>query len=254
MGFLIALIGGFLGVILAIVVIAAIVYSKIQKVVGGPVRMNELKTAVSHAKEIARDEYTRVKNVSGLTSMLEPRILRDFPEFNRDLLFSLNERNLRKIFNSIEAQDLSEISNDSDLIHIEPQIRARIDDMKSNQISEKFDNVEFNRSAISSYTKDNGKATIRVSTSLGYYYNSNRKDKKVYADLKKQTRYTTEFVYVYDETRFDKRQLAISVHCKNCGAPITNLGDSHCEYCMAPVQRINLRAWKMSSFKEDYNN
>ena len=252
MSFLLSILGGFIGIILAIVVIIAVIYFKIRASVG-PEAASELKHAMTHARELVREEYTRVKNVSGLTSMLEPRILRDFPEFNRDLLFSQNEKNIRKILNGIESKEISEIDSDPDLIYIEPQVRETIEDMRSNKIDEKFDNIEFNRSAISSYTKDNGKATIRLSTSLGYYYDSNRKDRKAFSDLKKQTRYTTEYVYVYDESKLNDKQLTISVHCKNCGAPITNLGDSHCEYCMAPVERINLRAWKMSSIKEDYN-
>lgn len=253
MNFLISVLGGFIGIILAIVVCITVIYFKIKASIG-PENMGELKHAITNVKEIARDEYTRVKNVSGLTNLMEPRILKDFPEFNRDLLFSQNEKNIRKILNGIESKEIDDIDADPDLIYIKPQVQETIEDMKSNKIDEKFDNIEFNRSAISSYTKDDGKATIRLSTSLGYYYDSNRKDRKVYSDLKKQTRYTTEYVYVYDESKLNERQLTISVHCKNCGAPITNLGNSHCDYCMAPVERINLRAWKMSSYKEDYNN
>ena len=251
--FFIAFLGGFIGIILAVILVVAIIYSKIKATVGKE-HAKELKQVMSYVKDIARDEYTRVKDISGLTSLLEPRILKDFPEFNKDLLFSINEKNLRKIFNSIETKNVKEIENDSDLIYIEPQLRARIEDMESNKIDEKFDNIEFNRSAISSYTKDSKKATIRVSTSVGYYYNSNRKDKKVYSDLKKQTRYTTEFIYVYDESKIEDKKVSIAIHCKNCGAPIKNLGNSYCEYCMTPVERINLKAWKMSSYKEDYNN
>ena len=217
MNFFIAVIGGFLGVLLAIILFVAVIYFRLSAS-AGPGQMKELRNAFTHAKEIARDEYTRKKSVAGLTSLLEPRILKDFPEFNRDLLFSINEKNIRKILNCIEAKDISQIDNDSELVYVEPQIRAKIEDMKSNQINEKFDNIEFNRSAISSYTKDNGKSTIRVSTSLGYYYNSNRKDKKSYSDIKKETRYTTEFVYVYDESKIKEKQLTISIHCKNCGA------------------------------------
>ena len=253
MVFFIAILGGFIGIILAIVVIVAVIYIKVKSAVG-PQNMGELKHAMSHARDIARDEYTREKSISGLTSMLEPRIIKDFPEFNKDLLFSLNEKNLRKILNGIESKDITQIESDPDLIYIQPQIKARIEDMESNKIDEKFDNIEFNRSAISSYTKDNGKATIKVSTSVGYYYNSNRKDKKVYSDIKKQTRYVSEYIYVFDESRIDSKKIATSIHCKNCGAPIINLGNSYCEYCMTPVERINLRAWKMSSYKEDYNN
>lgn len=253
MSFLIGILGGFLGIILAIVVIIAIVYFKIKSAVG-PAKMGELKNAMTHVKEIARDEYTRKKSIAGMTSLLEPKIRRDFPEFNKDLLFSQNQKNIKKILNCIESKSLSEVENDVDLFYIEPQLRDTIEDMESNQVYEKFDNIEFNRSAISSYTKDKGRATIKLSTSLGFYYNTNRKDRKAYPDLKKETRYVTEFVYVYDESKVEERQLTVSIHCKNCGAPITNLGDSRCEYCMAPVERINLRAWKMSSYKEDYNN
>ena len=231
MSFLISILGGFIGIILAVIVFIAIIYFKLKASVG-PEHMGELKDAFKHAKEIARDEYTRVKSVAGMTSLLEPRILKDFPEFNKDLLFSINEKSLRKILNCIESKDISNVESDAELVYVEPQIREVIEDMNSNHIEEKFDNIEFNRSAISSYTKDNGKATIKVSTSLGYYYDSNRKDKKVYPDLKKQTRYVTEFVYVFDESKIQEKQLTTSIHCKNCGAPITNLGDSHCEYCI----------------------
>ncbi len=252
MNFFIAILGGFLGILIAIIVIIFIIYIKVRSSLSS-CQIKELKHAIVHAKDLDREQYSNQKNVVGLSKLLEPRIIHDFPEFNKDLLFSLNERNLRKIFNCIEKKDISNIEDDPDLLYIVPQLKAKIEDMKSSQINEKFDNIEFNRSAISSYTKENGKATIRVSTSIGYYYNTNKKGKKVFSDIMKQTRYTSEFVYVYDESKLGIKQIAISIHCKNCGAPITNLGNSYCEYCMTPVQRINLRAWKMSSYKEDYN-
>ena len=133
--FFIAFLGGFIGIILAVILVVAIIYSKIKATVGKE-HAKELKQVMSYVKDIARDEYTRVKDISGLTSLLEPRILKDFPEFNKDLLFSINEKNLRKIFNSIETKNVKEIENDSDLIYIEPQLRARIEDMESNKIDE----------------------------------------------------------------------------------------------------------------------
>lgn len=252
MNFLISILGGLFGILLAFIVIILIIYIKIRSMFSSSQRQ-ELKNAIVHAKDIEKEQYSKEKHVVGLSKLLEPRIIHDFPEFNKDLLFSLNEKNLRKIFNCIENQDISEINDDPDLIYMMPQVKAKIEDMRSNQIHEKFDNIVFNRSAISSYTKEDGKATIKVSTSIGYYYKTNKKSTKSFNDIMKQTRYTSEFVYVYDEAKIGVRQIAISIHCKNCGAPITNLRNSFCEYCMTPVQRINLRAWKMSSYKEDYN-
>ena len=130
--------------------------------------------------------------------------------------------------------------------------RRFIEDMKSNNVIEKFDNIEFNRHAIMAYNKNNGKATIKISTTLGYYYKTNRTDKKSYENIKKQTRYTSEFVYVYDERKFTKNQVTFSVLCPNCGAPLRGLESKFCEYCGNHVEKINLKIWKMSSYKEDY--
>lgn len=252
MGFLLSILGGLIGFLLAIGIIILIIYFKIRSVVG-KAQMKELGHAISNAKNLQMEAYSRDKHVVGMTSLLEPRIRHDFPEFNKDLLFSITEKNLRKIFNCIESKDISIVEDDQDMYYVIPHLEEQIEDMKSNKIEEKFDNIVFNKNAISAYSNDNGRATIKVSTSLSYYYYTNRKDKNVFSDVKKATRYTSEFVYVYDETKFESKQVAIMVHCKNCNAPIRNLGVSYCEYCMAPVERINLKAWKMASYKEDYN-
>ena len=251
MDFFLSMLGVFVGIILAIVVIILIIYFKLRATLGRQ-NMRDLKNAISNVSNLQKEEYTREKNVKGMTKLLEPEIIRDFPEFNRDLIFSRCESNLRKIFNAIESQDATAINNDKEFIYLRKKINQQIEDMKSNNITEKFDNIEFNRQAIMAYNKNNGKATIKISTTLSYYYKTNRTDKKSYEDIKKQTRYTSEFVYVYDERRFTKNQVTFSVLCPNCGAPLRGLESKYCEYCGNHVERINLKIWKMSSYKEDY--
>ena len=251
MDFFLSMLGVFAGIILAIVVIIFIVYLKLKATVGSQ-NMKELKNAISNVSNLQKEEYTREKNVKGMTKLLEPEIIRDFPEFNRDLIFSRCESNLRKIFNAIESQDTTAINNDEEFIYLREKINQQIEDMKSNNVTEKFDNIEFNRHAIMAYNKNNGKVTIKISTTLSYYYKTNRTDKKSYEDIKKQTRYTSEFVYVYNERRFTKNQVTFSVLCPNCGAPLRGLESKYCEYCGNHVERINLKIWKMSSYKEDY--
>lgn len=251
MDFFLSMLGGFAGIILAIVIIILIIYIKVKEIVGTR-NMKELKNAISNVSNLKKEEYAREKNVKGMTKLLEPEIIRDFPEFNRDLIFSVCESNLRKIFNSIEALDATSINNDGEFIYLREKINQQIEDMKSNNIKEKFDNIEFNRHAIMAYNKNNGKATIKISTTLSYYYKTNRTDKKSYDDIKKQTRYTSEFVYVYDERKFEKNQVTFSVLCPNCGAPLRGLKSKFCEYCGNHVEKINLKIWKMSSYKEDY--
>jgi DNA-directed RNA polymerase subunit RPC12/RpoP len=121
--------------------------------------------------------------------------------------------------------------------------------MKSTNTSVRYDDVAFHRHAIKKYMKSQGVATIEVSTTLEYYYYNSKIQN---SDLKKQTRYTCEFIYIYDQSKFEDNQNTFIVRCPNCGATIRNLKNLTCEYCMSKVQPINLRLWKMSSYKEDY--
>ena len=100
--------------------------------------------------------------------------------------------------------------------------------------------------------KSAGKATVTISSTLEYYYSDDSKKSKKFADLKRQTRYTTQFVYVYDETKFKYNQMAHTISCPNCGAPLGKLGEGNCQYCGTYIKPINLKGWYMVSYSEDY--
>lgn len=251
MSFLIPFFGTLLGLLAAVITIILIIYFKVRSVVGKS-NMKSLTNAMRNAKNLEKAEYSRVKDARGMTTLLEEAILQDFPDFNKDLLFSLCQSNLTKIFNCLEERSISRIAYDEDLSYIKDYVSEQIEDMISNNITERYDSIVYNRHAISSYIKKGGKATIKVSTTLSYYYDTNRKDKKSFPDVKKETRYTSEFVYVYDEAKFNDKQVSFSVHCPNCGAPLDGINSTHCKYCSSPIQKINLKIWKMSSYKEDY--
>ena len=116
MDFFLSMLGVFVGIILAIVVIILIIYFKLRATLGMQ-NMRKLKNAISNVSNLQKEEYTREKNVKGMTKLLEPEIIRDFPEFNKDLIFSICESNLRKIFNAIESQDATAINNDKEFIY-----------------------------------------------------------------------------------------------------------------------------------------
>lgn len=243
---------GFLIVIAVIAIIVFIIYKKITTTITdtiGTENMKEIVNAAKNVKNLKNEEYTREKNVSGMTKLLEPEILRDFPEFNKELLFSTVERELRKVFNSLENKSIKELQNDTESIIILPKVKEQIEDMKSTNTSVRYDDVVFHRHAIKKYMKSQGIATVETSSTLEYYYYNNKKENN---NLKKQTRFTCEFIYVYDEAKFDDNQNIFIVRCPNCGAPIRGLKDQTCEYCMTKVHPINLKLWKMSSYKEDY--
>lgn len=253
MGFLLGFLGACLGIVVGIGIIVGAIYLKVRSVVG-PVGMKELAEVAKSAKSIEQQEYSRVKDVSGITKLLEPVIIRDFHDFNKEYLFSKVEKNLRKIFTAIEEKSLDDIKNDDDLIYMYSGIRDKIKDIKDNNVNIKYDDVQFHSHSIKEYSKRDGKATLTLSTTLGYYYSNDgdKMIKKHLQGLRKETRYTTQFVYVYDETKFKYNQKAITISCPNCGAPLNKLGEGNCQYCGTYIKPINLKGWYMVSYKEDY--
>lgn len=252
MSFLWGMLGVIVGILLVIIIIGIIIfiiYSKIKKSVG-QANMKQIINAAKNVQNYEEEEYTRIKNVCGMTKLLEPEIIRDFPDFNKQLLYSIEETSLRKIFNALENKSISEIKEDSELILIVPKIKEKIEDMKSTNTTVKYDDIIFHEHAIKKYLKKQGAAVIETSTTLEYYYYNSNNDKN--KSSKKQTRYTCEFVYIYDESKFKSTQTVFTIHCPNCGAPIKNIKNQTCEYCTSTIKPINLKLWKMSSYKEDY--
>ena len=90
MNFLISLMGALIGIILAVAIIIFIIYWKIRKSLGKG-QVQELKNAISNISNYQREEYSREKSIKGLTTLLEPLILEDFTDFNKELMFSICE-------------------------------------------------------------------------------------------------------------------------------------------------------------------
>lgn len=255
MGFITGLLGGFLGLIIAVIAICAVVYFKVKKSVGSA-NMNELMKAAKNAKNIEAQEYSRQKSVRGITKLIEPEIIRDFGDFNKDYLFTKVEKNLRTILTALEDKSESLVQNDPDLIYMYGTVRDHIQDMRGQNINIKYDNIVFHEHAIKNYNKAPGRATITVSTTLEYYYSndSQHNKKKEFNGIKKQTRYTTQYVYIYDESKFQHNERNFGISCPNCGAPLEFLGAGNCAYCGIYIKPINLKNWFMVSYKEDYPN
>ena len=87
MNFFISIFGALIGIMLAVGIVALIVYSKLKSFVG----INNLKVltnTIASASNFEKEEYSRPKNVKGMTKLLEEEILNDFPDFNTELIFS----------------------------------------------------------------------------------------------------------------------------------------------------------------------
>ena len=235
----------FLGVLLACFVIILIIRYKLKKALGP--NYNTFKQTIKDLPNIAKDEYSSIKSIGGMTNMIKPKILKDFADFNVNNLFNTVEKDITKYLNAIEKKDLSLV--DKDLIYLKTEIKDIIDTYNEEEIFEKFSDIDFHKHSLKNYTKSNGTATIQVASSISYYYDTNKKDEVHYSDVKKGTKYVTEYVYVYDETKFKENEVNFSLHCPNCGAPITSLS-SDCAYCTIKINPINMRCWKVNKIYE----
>lgn len=253
MEFIIGFLGACIGIIAGLAILIGFIYYKVRKTVG-PQNMKSLVNVAKNAKDIELQEYQRQKSVSGITKLIEPTIIKDFNDFNKELLYAKVEQNLIKIWNSLENKTVDSIQSDNELIYMYHFIKEQVIDLKNNNINVKYDDIKFHSHAIKNYLKSKGKATITISSTVEYYYSNDNENykKKEYNNIKKQTRYTTEFVYVYDETKFKYNQKAYTISCPNCGAPLGKLGEGNCSYCGTFIKPINLKNWYMVLYKEDY--
>lgn len=250
------ILGGFLGIILGFLVIVLIIYLFIRSIMTKFGFGNKSLTSLyKETQEAAAIEKSRHKQVSGMTKMLLPEIQRDFVDFNEKEIYLLVEKSLRAIFNAIENEDLSYLKDDEFNI-IRQKINEQIIDLQSNNITYQYDDVIFHKHAIKSYKYQKDVATLEISTSLEYYY-SKRKDNKdiSHNTVKKQTRYTTQFVYIIDNAKAGFDINILGLHCPNCGSPVRSLQQKHCSYCKGAINiqiASLLKCWKIINYKEDY--
>lgn len=250
MGPLIIILSIIVGIIAAVLIVASILYMKLKASVGSE-NARMLVDAVKNAANATKEEYGRIKKIMGITSIAVPNIKRKFASFEPQILFKKTEECIRGYLDAIENKSLAKFEKVEDAEFVLGDTRKQIEDLEGSGTEYRFDNIVFNEHAIKDYRYENGAAIITVGSSVGYYYDSNIKKDLKYDDIRKQTRYISKWVYVYDENNFTKKAVNFSVHCPNCGAPLQKAGDTTCVYCGNYVESINLKAWKLISIVED---
>ena len=217
MKLLVIFLGTIIGIIAFLFILLLIIWCKIKlsvkKLGMDKVSLRSMLDEIRQGVHMANNEP---KHISGMTKLIKPNIERDFPTFNESELYNMTETGLRTIFNTLENKELN---NDLPLLH--DQLKNVIEDYKSSKINVRYDDVNFHRFSLKRYYKKNGVATIEVQTSLEYYYKKEKNNKVIsdFSKLKKQTRYTVDFIYVYDITQIKDYTRVIGIHCPNCGAP-----------------------------------
>lgn len=235
-------------VIICIFAFILYIILKVKKSIGKE-NISKLGNVIKASRKIAREELNREKSVVGMTSLVLPQVLRDIQDFNVNAIYNVIESNLNKIFLAIENKNYIK---DDDLILLEESINSSIDDLKDRNVEVRYDDVKFHKHALKRYENKNGVATLTTSSTLEYYYND---DKNKNSNIKRQTRYTCTFVYIFDYKKISNknREKLFVLHCPNCGAPLDSFESANCKYCMSKVGDVLAKTWKMVGYKEDYD-
>ena len=194
------------------------------------------------------------KSVSGMTRLMEPQIMRDFPDFNWSEFKHRAENMLTSALLAISSERPERLVDASE--EVKNQVLNIIADNQAAQVREVYNNIKIHQTEISNYRKDKGNCIIVIQSAVEYYHykvsgdhvTEGSKERKV------QTKYNVELLYVQDgeEKEFDN---AFTTTCPQCGAPVRGLGNMICEYCGAHVVPINTKVWSLHKlYQVDYNH
>ena len=165
-------------------------------------------------------------DLSGMTSIYLPQILRDFPEFNWEEQQAAVEAKVQLF---LEAQNV-----------------------------EAAGAVRIHKTVISRYQKYGGTASILCETAAEYWPQAEnghvcggvyrkQEPQKMTQVYKKQTVCAAELLYVYDP---GLSGATASVICPNCGAPVEKLGAKQCRYCGSVLHVSGIMAWTVQNVRE----
>lgn len=193
------------------------------------------------------------KSVSAMTRIMEPQIMRDFPEFSWNQFKHKAENMLTSALLAISANDPNRLVEASEDVRM--QVENIIADNRANNIGETYSDIDIHQTEIANYQKRDGKCVITIQSAVGYMYYKMQDGKVIDGDRqrKTQTKYNVELVYVQDVDEA-KVGTSVGITCPQCGAPVKNLGAKYCEYCGCGIVELNIRVWSLHKFYEvDYN-
>lgn len=226
-------------IIFLLLLIGIIVYVKI-KVEDFSLKIFGTKDIVEGFKQQEEEFNTTPKSLSGMDSVILPKLNKDFPSLNVAEMKELAENSIMLSFKSIEKLKLEKFPKVSE--KFTNSIQDKIEDLilQNNKLS--FKDIKIHRSVLNSYTNKKGLCSLIIQSSIEYSVKTNDSEYK-----KVQRRLNTEFVYVYENSENEHKSLSLS--CPKCGAPVSNLGNKKCDYCSTGIVDIAKKTWILNDIK-----
>lgn len=206
------------------------------------------------AKQMKREYSATPKSVSAMTSLLLPKIVSDFPDFEYNEMKDRTENVLISYLRAVDGCNPSLLQDGN--TELRNQLENHIQMLTAQNVREHFDQIRIHRTEISSYRKSEGRCIITFQSALEcYHYITDTADSSSIQEgsreYKYQTKYNIDLIYIQDRNLVENElDNALGVNCPNCGAPLSSLGAKFCEYCGTPVIEINIHAWSFSNVEE----
>ncbi|MEG1849622.1 MAG: hypothetical protein RR197_03605 [Oscillospiraceae bacterium] len=193
------------------------------------------------------------KSISGMTRLLLPQIMQDFPAFSWEEFRQRAENSLQSALLCITAQSAENLSEPSDALR--RQVALIIEDCRSRGERECYEEIHLHRTEIVRYEKRQGRCVVTLQSAVEYLRYTLSEDGTLCSgsrERKVQTRYDLELVYIQDAEKASESagDRAVGMTCPSCGAPITSLGQKSCAYCGLAVTELNRYVWSIHRFCE----
>lgn len=202
-------------------------------------------------RQMKREYASTPKSVSGMTNLLLPKIVSDFPDFEYDEMKERAENTLTQYLRAVTQKNTAVLTDGN--TELKQQLENHIQMLSIKGLWEHFDQIKIHRTEIHQYKKANGRCIITFQSALEcfHYITDTSSVIEGSKEYKYQTKYNTDLIYIQDRNLLENElDHALGINCPNCGAPLSSLGAKKCEYCGTPVIEINIHAWSFSDIKE----
>ena len=108
------------------------------------------------------------KSVSSMTRLMEPQIVKDFPDFVWEEFRHKAENMLSSALLAVTAGDIDRLVEASP--DVRNQISNIIEENRATGIKETYRDVRIHRTEIANYRKEGGKCIITIQSAVEYYH------------------------------------------------------------------------------------
>ncbi len=264
------------GIVLILFLMGATLIWRSVRAAKQAVNSTVVRTAAEVARELLSDDGAfpeiaseqKPRSVSDLSGAFLDDIARDFPDLNVNELISAAEVSLSTLLESTEflqSGGIAGVDNDAVVKRLPndrelplpvsaPLVNRIVLDAGASGAGTvtHCERVRIHRTGLFSYRKREGTCTISLQTALEYFYYVTQNGNMVSGskDTIRQTRFTSELLYVFDEEYLASGVAALSAHCPNCGAPVTGTGQKQCPYCGSLLRTVDMRLWRLNNIRE----